>query len=121
MRKPNDITLKQAIDKLLNHYKLRGKFDETGIVAMWPEIMGTAVANRTKQIYVHQRKLFVRIESSVVKNELLIAQRKGPSKPHVIARLQALLERLGLEELKERFFVPTTGRVSQSELKESSI
>lgn len=74
MRKPNDITLKQAIDKLLNHYKLRGKFDETGIVAMWPEVMGTAVANRTKQIYIHQKKLFVRIESSVVKNELLIVK-----------------------------------------------
>ncbi|MFN0290795.1 DUF721 domain-containing protein [Pedobacter helvus] len=74
MRKPNDITLKQAIDKLLNHYKLRGKFDETGILAMWPEIMGTAVANRTKQIYIHQKKLFVRIESSVVKNELLMVK-----------------------------------------------
>lgn len=74
MRKPNDITLKQAIDKLLAHYKLRGKFDETGVVAMWSEIMGTAVANRTKQIYIHQRKLFVRIESSVVKNELLIVK-----------------------------------------------
>ncbi len=74
MRKPNDVTLKQAIDKLLNHYKLRGKFDETGILAMWPEIMGTAVANRTKQIYIHQKKLFVRIESSVVKNELLMVK-----------------------------------------------
>lgn len=41
-----------------------------------------------------------------MKNELLIAQRKGPPKPHTIARLEALLERLGLEELKERFFVP---------------
>jgi len=41
-----------------------------------------------------------------MKNELLIAQRKGPPKPHTIARLQSLLERLGLEELKERFFVP---------------
>jgi len=41
-----------------------------------------------------------------MKNELLIAQRKGPPKPHTIARLEALLERLGLDELKERFFVP---------------
>lgn len=41
-----------------------------------------------------------------MKNELLIAQRKGPPKPHSIARLEALLERLGLQELKERFFVP---------------
>lgn len=74
MRKPNDITLKQAIDKLLSHYKLRGKYDETGVVALWPEIMGTAVANRTTQIYISHGKLFVRIESSVVKNELLIVR-----------------------------------------------
>lgn len=74
MRKPNDITLKQAIDKLLNHYKLRGKYDETGVVTLWPEVMGTAVANRTKQVYVSNGKLFVRIESSVVKNELLMVK-----------------------------------------------
>jgi hypothetical protein len=42
-----------------------------------------------------------------MKNELLIAQRMGPPKPHTIARLEALLERLGLDELKERFFTPT--------------
>lgn len=41
-----------------------------------------------------------------MKNELLIAQKKGPPKKHTIARLQALLDRLGLEELRERFFVP---------------
>jgi hypothetical protein len=47
-----------------------------------------------------------------MKNELLIAQRKGPPKPHTIARLEALLERLGLEELKERFFVPVLNNES---------
>lgn len=41
-----------------------------------------------------------------MKNELLIAQRKGPYKPHTSARLEALLERLGLDELHERFFLP---------------
>ena len=41
-----------------------------------------------------------------LKNELIIAEQKGPPKPHTIARLQALLERLGLQELNERFFVP---------------
>lgn len=42
-----------------------------------------------------------------LKNELIIAEHKGPPKPHTIARLQALLERLGLQELNERFFVPS--------------
>lgn len=74
MRKPNDITLKEAITKMLSIYRLRGKYDETGVVAHWPELMGTAVANRTTQIYVSNGKLFVRIESSVIKNELLMVR-----------------------------------------------
>ncbi len=74
MRKPNDISLKDAITKMLAVYKLRGKYDETGVVAHWPTLMGTAVANRTTQIYVSQGKLFVRIESSVIKNELLMVR-----------------------------------------------
>jgi hypothetical protein len=44
-----------------------------------------------------------------LKNELIIAERKGPPKPVAAARLQAVLERIGLTELQERFFVPTTG------------
>ncbi|MEJ2904464.1 DUF721 domain-containing protein [Pedobacter panaciterrae] len=74
MRKPNDITLKEGIGKLLNVYRLKGRFDETSVVAFWPELMGKAVANRTTQIYIAHKKLFVRIESSVVKNELLMVR-----------------------------------------------
>ncbi|WP_199118778.1 DUF721 domain-containing protein [Pedobacter sp. ASV28] len=96
MRKPNDITLKQAIDKMLAHYKLRGKFDETGVVSLWPEIMGAAVANRTKQIYVSQKKLFVRIESSVVKNELLMVKS---------AIIDKLNERVGSKVIFEIVFL----------------
>ncbi|WP_443937776.1 DUF721 domain-containing protein [Pedobacter sp. MW01-1-1] len=74
MRKPNDVTMKQAIGKLLDVYRLRRKFDETSIVAVWPEIMGTAIANRTTQIYIRDRKLFIRLESSVIKNELVMVR-----------------------------------------------
>ena len=38
-----------------------------------------------------------------------VEERKGPPKPVAAARLQAVLERIGLTELQERFFVPTTG------------
>ncbi len=74
MRKPNDITLKEGIGKLLNTYRLKGKFDETSVIAYWPELMGKAVANRTTQIYISQKKLFVRLESSVVKNDLMMVR-----------------------------------------------
>ncbi len=74
MRKPNDIIMKDAISKMLDVYRLRKKFDETSILAVWPEIMGTAIANRTTQIYIKDKKLFIRIESSVIKNELVMVR-----------------------------------------------
>lgn len=72
MRKANDKTMKEAIEQMLNVYKIKRKFDETAIIAAWPELMGKMVANRTKQIYIHDKKLFLRIESSVVKNEIML-------------------------------------------------
>ncbi|QPH38772.1 DUF721 domain-containing protein [Pedobacter endophyticus] len=74
MRKPNDLTMKDAVSKMLDVYRLRRKFDETSILALWPEIMGTAIANRTTQIYIRDKKLFIRIESSVIKNELVMVR-----------------------------------------------
>jgi len=96
MRKPNDVTVKDAISKMLDVYRLRRKFDETSILSIWPEIMGTAIANRTKQIYIHDKKLFLRIESSVIKNELIMV-RQG-----IIHKLN---EHAGSEVITEMVFL----------------
>jgi predicted nucleic acid-binding Zn ribbon protein len=72
MRKPNDKTMKEAIEQMLSVYKIKRRFDETAIIATWPEIVGKPVANRTSEIFVNNKRLFLRIESSVVKNELLM-------------------------------------------------
>ncbi|MFB5945283.1 DUF721 domain-containing protein [Albibacterium profundi] len=71
-KRNNDKTLKEAIDQMLEVYRLRQKFDETSIVAAWPELMGTAIANRTTRLYISNKKLFVGLESSVIKNELMM-------------------------------------------------
>ncbi|PYF70758.1 DUF721 domain-containing protein [Pedobacter nutrimenti] len=96
MRKPKDITLKEGIEKLLSVYKLRGKFDQTSVVALWPEIMGKAIGNRTTTIYVANKKLFVRIESSVIKNELLMVR---------TGIIQKINERTGSEVITEIVFL----------------
>ena len=72
MRKTNDKTLKEAIDQMLQVYKIKKRYDETGIIAHWPQLVGKSVANRTKELYIHDKKLFLRIESSVIKNELML-------------------------------------------------
>ena len=72
MGRTNDKSLKEAIEQMLKVYRLKRKFDETSLVVAWPEMMGKAIANRTKEIFIRDRKLFVRIESAVIKNELVM-------------------------------------------------
>ncbi|HMG10968.1 MAG TPA: DUF721 domain-containing protein [Mucilaginibacter sp.] len=72
MRKANDKSLKDAIEQMLNVYKIKRRFDETGVLATWPELVGKPVANRTKELFIRDKKLFLRIESSVIKNELMM-------------------------------------------------
>lgn len=74
MRKTNDKTLKDAIEQMMQVYKIKRKFDETGITAAWPGLVGKSVANRTKELFIRDRKLFLRLESSVIKNELMLVR-----------------------------------------------
>lgn len=74
MKKDRDVTVKDAVEQLLDVYKLRRKFDETSLIAAWPEIIGTAIANRTKQLYIRDRKLFIKVESAVIKHELMLVK-----------------------------------------------
>jgi predicted nucleic acid-binding Zn ribbon protein len=72
MRKANDKSLKEAIEQMLNVYKIKRRYDETAIVSLWPDLVGKSVANRTKELFIKDKKLFLRIESSVIKNELVM-------------------------------------------------
>ena len=96
MGRNNDKPLKEAIEQLLKVYKLKRKFDETSLIAAWPELMGRAVANRTSQLYIRERKLFIRVESSVLKNELLM------SRSEIVKRMN---ERAGSSVLDEIVFI----------------
>ena len=80
MRKANDKTLKEAIEQMLQVYKLKKRYDETGIIAHWPQLVGKPVANRTKELFIRDKKLFLRIESSVIKNELMLMRTQIISK-----------------------------------------
>lgn len=96
MRRTNDKTLKEAIEQMLQVYKLKRRFDETALIAAWPEMMGRSVANRTKQLYIRDSKLFIRIESSVLKNELVMIRSQI---------LEKLNERAGSKVLDEIVFL----------------
>ena len=73
-RSAEEQPLKEVIDKFLKAYAWDGKMKEMDVVAAWPELMGIAVANRTKEIRIQSKKLYLTIDSSVMREELLLGK-----------------------------------------------
>ena len=92
MRKSNEQSLKEVIDDLLNAYKLRGKFNQKKVIASWERIMGKTIANRTDAVFFKENKLIIKLNSSVLREELSYSKNKI---------IQLINEDMGEEVVKE--------------------
>ena len=72
MRRSKTITLAEAINDYLKEMNLSGKLTEIGVINSWEEIVGKAISTRTTKIYIKDHILYVHLNSSVVRNELLM-------------------------------------------------
>lgn len=70
-RNANEAPLKDVLDRWLKAYGLEDKMKEMEVINAWPELMGVAVANRTKEISIKNGKLVLKLDSSVMRDELL--------------------------------------------------
>lgn len=94
-RTSNEAPLKEVIDRWLKAYGLDGKMKELDVIAAWPELMGTAVAHRTKNITIRNGTLYLTLESSVMRDEL------AHGKQVIIQRLN---ERAGYQMIRDIWF-----------------
>ena len=92
MRKSNEQSLKEVIDDMLNAYKLRGKFNQKKVIASWERIMGKTIANRTDAVFFKENKLIIKLNSSVLREELSYSKNKI---------IQLINEDMGEEVVKE--------------------
>lgn len=69
-RSSNEAPLGDIIDKLMRAYGLDHKMKELDVIAAWPELMGPAVAHRTKDIQIRNGILYLKMDSSVMRDEL---------------------------------------------------
>jgi predicted nucleic acid-binding Zn ribbon protein len=69
-RSSNETPLKELIDKLMKAYQLDGKLNEMTVLEAWPEMMGIAVANRTIDLKIRNKTLYITMDSSVMRDEL---------------------------------------------------
>lgn len=66
----------EAINKLFETYKTKGRFDEAQLVASWERLLGKTIANRTSKLYIKNNVLFVQISSAPLKHELNMSKQK---------------------------------------------
>jgi len=76
MKRQNDQPIKQAIQQMLERYKLNEKINEVKLVNNWEKLMGKTIAKYTQEIYVNKRKLFIRVLSAPLKQELAYSRDK---------------------------------------------
>ena len=74
MSRHNELTLKDAIQQMLDTYKLQPRMDELKLMASWEKIMGPAVHKRTLELAIRSKVLYVRLESSALREELSYAK-----------------------------------------------
>jgi predicted nucleic acid-binding Zn ribbon protein len=96
MKKSNDQTLGQAIRELIEAYNLEGKLDEVKLIASWEKVTGKVIVKHTKDIFIKNRKLYIRLDSPALKHELLYARGRV---------LEALNNEAGKQVIDEVVFI----------------
>jgi predicted nucleic acid-binding Zn ribbon protein len=72
MRRSKTISLAEAVNDYIKEMNLGDKLNEVGVINSWEETVGKAISSRTSKIYIKDHVLYVHLNSSVVRNELLM-------------------------------------------------
>ncbi len=66
----NEITLKDALQKLVKAYRIKGRLDQQRLIDSWEKVVGPMIAKHTRDIYLKDRKLIVMLSNATLRQEL---------------------------------------------------
>jgi hypothetical protein len=72
MRKKNTQKIDEVVKEYLKALKIDDKLKEVRLIKSWDDVVGKTIARSTSNIYINNRKLFVKLNSSVIRNELFM-------------------------------------------------
>ncbi|MFA6125969.1 MAG: DUF721 domain-containing protein [Bacteroidales bacterium] len=70
LRRTQSRPIKEIIEEVLKASGIDQKLKERELIRLWDEVVGINVARSTESIYISNRKLIVKIRSSVIRNEM---------------------------------------------------
>lgn len=69
-RKNNQQSLGQVIKDFLRESGWEQKLDEVKIMTSWDKILGPSLAKYTQEVFINNKKLHIRLNSSTLRQEL---------------------------------------------------
>lgn len=72
MRKSNTQPLKNVIKEYIEALGHRKKIKEVNLISNWEKIMGKPIARHTTNLYIKDKTIYISLDSSVLRNELLM-------------------------------------------------
>jgi hypothetical protein len=92
MRRSKTISLAEALNDYIREMNLGEKLSEVTIINSWEEIVGKAISSRTTKVFIRDHILYVHLNSSVVRNELMMLRE---------ALKEKLNSKAGMEVIKD--------------------
>ncbi|MFM7022654.1 MAG: DUF721 domain-containing protein [Flavobacteriales bacterium] len=76
MKRKNESSLKEAIQELLDVYRLRGGLQQVEVKKIWEDIMGPFIAKETEKIKLDNGILHIKVKSAPLRHELMMMKSK---------------------------------------------
>jgi len=89
----NEYTLRKAIEEFIKTFRLENKLNESGALHSWEKVVGPVVAKHTLNLSIRDKVLYVKVDSSALRNELLF------SKEYIITSINKEVGHPVIEEL----------------------
>ena len=72
MRKSKTLKIEEVIASFIREQGLEDKMAENRLLNSWNDLLGKNVARVTREIYIRNSILYVHLESSVIRHELMM-------------------------------------------------
>jgi hypothetical protein len=76
MRKQKAEQVGLLVSQFLREEGLETPYNEYRLIEAWPEVMGQGIANLTVDLQIRNRVLYVRLRSSVLRQEMMASRRQ---------------------------------------------
>ena len=76
MRRSNSENISDVISQFIRLQGLETPLNQHRLISAWPEVMGEGISRYTRDIFIQNQTLHVKLSSSVIRSELMMQRQQ---------------------------------------------